>query len=156
MKRVSHFIFIHFISLVHFILFFSFLVIFKLYFIFFQISFYFIFLYKSCFISYYFTLLYQGVPGGAARLARGRKRPHAPRPQYIQRHMQGLICVNPKRGRTPQSSCSRRSYESKLGFRVSIVKKIRFRGLYTRGGPLRGPSLLQIPLNPILLTLVTP
>ena len=97
--------------------------IFKLYFIFFQISFYFIFLYESCFISFYFIFLYQGGPPGR-------------RPLYIQRHMQGLIFVNPKRGRTPQSSSSTRSYESKLRFRVSIEKKIRFRGLYTRGGPL--------------------
>ena len=102
-------------------------------------------------ILFYFILFHFSVPGGAARPARGRKRPRAPRPQYIQRHMQGLICVNPKRGRTPQSSSSTRSYESKLGFRVSIVKKIRFRGLYTRGGPR-----ISIPLNPTLLTLVTP
>ena len=38
---------------------------------------------------------------------------------------------------------------------MSIVKKIRFRGLYTRGGPLGAPPLLQILLNPILLPLVT-
>ena len=148
MKCVSHFIFIHFVSFFYFIWFFWLLVIFKLYFIFFSN---FILFHFSVRILFYFILFHFSVPGGAARPARGRKRPRAPRPQYIQRHMQGLICVNPKRGRTPKSSGSTRSYESKLGFRVSIVKKIRFRGLYTRGGPR-----ISIPLNPTLLTLVIP
>ena len=75
MKCVSHFIFIHFISFFHFIWFFWFLVIFKLYFIFFQISFYFIFLYESCFISFYFIFLYQGGPPGRRGAASGPAHP---------------------------------------------------------------------------------